>query len=274
VIARKKLPAEFVAWNEEWGSPYGYRGNRMYREGQVPDRAIPEAMANPADPDFGPFAFQWNSDTRIFEYPWAFLTAKTEPGMRVLDIGGGVSGMQYVLAQGGCDVVNVDPSAKPEFTSGFSADFGLNTELHATLNSVFGTNVRLIGETIQDAGLEPDSFDRVFCLSVLEHVDGDAAGEILELIGRLLRPGGQALLTVDLFFDLKPFGVLTKNVWGINHNIAELVKSSGLTMVHGDPRELLGFPEFDFDRVVSLIPELHLGAFYPTVPQALVLEKQ
>ena len=90
----------------------------------------------------------------------------------------------------------------------------------------------------------------------------------------MLRPGGRAVLTVDLFLDLKPFGVLDRNNWGINHNVAELVKNSGLTMIHGDPRELLGFPEFDYDRVVSLIPELHVGNFYPTVPQTLVLEKQ
>jgi hypothetical protein len=77
-----------------------------------------------------------------------------------------------------------------------------------------------------------------------------------------------------MFFDLKPYGVLDHNTWGVNHNVADLVKSSGLTMVGGDPRELLGFPEFDFDRVVSLIPELHIANFYSTVPQTLTLQKQ
>jgi 2-polyprenyl-3-methyl-5-hydroxy-6-metoxy-1,4-benzoquinol methylase len=274
MIARKKLPAEFEAWNEKWGAPYGYRGNRLYREGNLPQSTTIEAISNPTDPDYGPFAFQWNSDTRVFEYPWAFLTAKAEPGMRVLDIGGGVSGLQYVLDKGGCEVTNVDPSARPEFRSGFSQDFGLNPDLHAALNTVFDTNVTLVADTIQDADLAPASFDRVFCLSVIEHITAEDGAQVMESIGRLLRPGGQGIFTVDLFFDLKPFGVLDRNVWGINHNIAELVKSSGLTMVDGDPRELLGFPEFDYDRVVSLIPELHLGNFYPTVPQTFVLEKQ
>jgi 2-polyprenyl-3-methyl-5-hydroxy-6-metoxy-1,4-benzoquinol methylase len=273
MIARKRLPTEFEAWNDTWGSPFGYRGNRLYREGVMPQRVVAEAVLNPADPDFGPFAFQMNSDTRVYEYPWAFSTAKPEPGMRVLDIGGGVSGLQYVLAKSGCEVTNFDPSARPHYNSSFDANFRMNPELHASLNTIFGTAVRLVAEKIQDADLEPGSLDRAFCLSVLEHVDSEEARQMIGGMARLLRPGGLALLTVDLFLDLKPFGVLGKNVWGINHDLGALVKDSGLMLADGDPRELLGFPEFDFDRVVRLIPELRIGRYYPVMTQALVLEK-
>jgi SAM-dependent methyltransferase len=273
MIARKRLPAEFETWNEIWGSPFGYRGNRLYREGVMPQRALAEAMLNPTDPDFGPFAFQLNSDTRVYEYPWAFSTAKPEPGMRVLDIGGGVSGLQYVLAKTGCEVTNFDPSARPDYETSIDANFRMNPELHASLNTIFSTSVRLVAEKIQDADLEPGSLDRVFCLSVLEHVDPHEAQLMIDGIARLLRPGALALLTVDLFLDLKPFGVLERNVWGINHDLGELVKGSGLTLAEGDPRELLGFPEFDFDRVVRLIPELRIGQYFPVMTQTLVLEK-
>ena len=182
MIARKRLPAELEAWNDLWGAPYGYRGNRLYRQGLLPEAAMAEAMLNPADPDFGPFSFQRNSDTRVFEYAWAFSAAKPEPGMRVLDIGGGTSGLQYVLAKTGCDVINCDPSAQPGFLSGFSATFGLNTELHATLNKVFDTDVRLVAAKIQDAGLPSDSLDRVFSLSVIEHVDAQEAQEMIAAV--------------------------------------------------------------------------------------------
>jgi 2-polyprenyl-3-methyl-5-hydroxy-6-metoxy-1,4-benzoquinol methylase len=274
MIARKRLPAEFEAWNEAWGAPYGYRGNQLYRQGLLPDEAQAEALLNPTDPDFGPFAFQRNSDTRVFEYAWAFSAAKPEAGMSVLDIGGGTSGLQYVLAKTGCAVTNCDAAAQTGYLSGFAVSFSTSPELHATLNTTFGTDVRLIAARIQDADLPDNSFDRVFCVSMLEHVSAEEGQDMMETIARLLRPGGLAVLTVDMFFDLKPFGVLDHNIWGINHNIAELVKYSGLTMVSGDPRELLGFPEFDFDRVVSLIPELHIANFYPTVPQTLALQKQ
>jgi 2-polyprenyl-3-methyl-5-hydroxy-6-metoxy-1,4-benzoquinol methylase len=273
MIARKRLPAEFEAWNDIWGSPFGYRGNRLYGEGEMLQRAVAEAMLNPADPDFGPFAFQMNSDTRVYEYPWAFSTAKPESGMLVLDVGGGVSGLQYVLAKSGCEVTNFDPGARPDYESSYDANFGMNPELHASLNTIFGTAVRLVAEKIQDADLEPGSLDRAFCLSVLEHVDREEAQQMIESMARLLRPGGLALLTVDLFLDLKPFGVLDRNVWGINQDLGALVKGSGLTLAEGDPRELLGFPEFDFNRVVRLLPELRIGRYYPVMTQTLVLEK-
>ena len=55
--------------------------------------------------------------------------------------------------------------------------------------------------------------------------------------------------------------------------VGSLVKGSGLTLVYGDPRELLGMQEFDVDRVVRLLPELLIGASYPVLTQTLVLEK-
>ena len=35
---------------------------------------------------------------------------------------------------------------------------------------------------------------------------------------------------------------------GSTRDLGALVKGSGLTLAEGDPRELLGFPEFDFNR--------------------------
>jgi len=275
VIGRKQLPAEFEAWNEQWGAPFGYAGNRSYKAGRGPYSSIRKALKDPANPEFGPFGFQNNSYTRIYEYPWAFLTAKLEPGMRVLDVGGGISGFQYVAAKEGCEVVNVDPTARPDYNSWSDPGFvDLTPAQHDALNKVFDTNVRLVADRLQDTDLEKGSFDRIFCLSVLEHVDPDEADAVLAAAAKLLKPGGQAVLTVDLFLDLKPFGVLDRNQWGINHNVANLVKNSGLELVHGDPRELLGFPEFDLDRVVSLIPELLLSQAYPVMTQTLVLQRQ
>jgi SAM-dependent methyltransferase len=274
MIGRKELPARFAEWNDSWGAPFGYLGNRDFRAGREPDGSLRLAETDPASPEVGPFGFQSNSSTRLYEYPWAFFAAELEPGMRTLDIGGGISGFQFVLAQQGCAVTNVDPTARPDYTTGSGPGFiALDPERHALLNRIFGTDVRLVAERIQDAGLEPASFDRVFCLSVLEHVDPDEARQMLAATAGLLRPGGRAVLTVDLFLDLRPFGVLTRNRWGINLDVGALVESSGLTLVYGDPRELLGMREFDVDRVVRLLPELLISAAYPVLTQTLVLEK-
>lgn len=274
MIGRKRLAPELAAWNEQWGAPFGYAGNKKFNEGRPPYASIREAFHDPRNPDLGPFGFQNNSYTRIHEYPWAFLAASLEPGMRVVDVGGGISGFQYVAAKHGCDVVNVDPTARDDYNSWSTPGFvNLTSRQHEMLNQVFETDVKLVADRLQDADLAPGSFDRVFCLSVLEHVSGDEGGQIMSAAARLLRPGGRAVLTVDLFLDLKPFGVLDRNEWGINQNVFELVKASGLTLVDGDPRELLGFPEFDFDRVVGLLPELLISQVYPVMTQSLVLER-
>jgi 2-polyprenyl-3-methyl-5-hydroxy-6-metoxy-1,4-benzoquinol methylase len=55
-------------------------------------------------------------------------------------------------------------------------------------------DVRFVKGEVDKLGLPPQSFDRVICTEVLEHVvDPDA---VLETLARLLRPGGTAVITV------------------------------------------------------------------------------
>ncbi|GAB2953725.1 class I SAM-dependent methyltransferase [Nonomuraea fastidiosa] len=269
MIGRSPLPPEYAEWNARWGAPYG---RPAAQEWEVADRL---RCLDEIDPDaFGPFAFQLTSDTRVFEYPWAYHALRPEPGMRVLDIGAGLSGLQFVLAMQGCSVTNVDPSAKNgEWGALSAAMWGLTPENHRRIGDAFGVEVRLIPETVQDAGLPPESFDRVLCLSVLEHLDQAEARAVLESAAALLAPGGLVLLTVDLFFDVRPFGVLPANSYGSNLDIYACVRDLGLELVQGEPRELLGFPQYDVSHVVSLVPDLLISPRYPCASQALVLTK-
>lgn len=274
MLARKALPTEYVAWNEKWGAPYGHRSARLVAEGGRPRQRPIEALTDPTHPDHGPFAFQYASGTRVHEYPWAFFAAGFTPGMRVLDVGSGLSGLQFVAALSGCEVVNVDPSARDDYNVWTDPGYlPLSPAQHRMLNDAFGTEVALVADRIQDADLPAGSFDRVLCLSVLEHVSREEAVEILTACARLLRPGGRLVLTVDLFLDLRPFGVLTENMWGINQDVGAAVAASGLDVVEGDPRELLGFPEFDLDHVVKSVPELLISPMYPVLSQSLVLSR-
>ncbi|WP_433254729.1 SAM-dependent methyltransferase [Streptosporangium sp. CA-135522] len=271
MIGRRVLPEEQREWNERWGVPYGHLTQEL---------SIRQRLEDPDPARFGPFAYQRNNHTRLFEYPWAYFTAETKPGMRVLDVGGGLGGLQFVLSSEGCEVVNVDPEAreveswadKRGWTGFPSVGVPLTEQNHKRLNEAFGTSSRLVTQRIQEADLPAGSFDRAFCLSVIEHVGQQEAREMLQAIHTLLAPGGLCLLTIDLFLDVKPFGVLDKNVWGTNVDVYELVSDLGFEVVAGDPRELLGFPEFDLDRVVGLLPELLMG-YFSALSQAVALRK-
>jgi SAM-dependent methyltransferase len=256
---------EYQEWNCRWGAPFGYAPAHRV--------ALPDRLARP-DAIFGPFGFQANSDTRVFEYPWAYFAAAATPGMRVLEVGGGTSGLQFVFAREGCETVNVDP--------GIDTDGGLATsagawqsgpDFHRHLNAIFGANVELIQKRLQDADLAAGSFDRVLCLSVLEHLDPAEGREIMECAARLLAPGGLLVVTIDLFLELEPFGLLTRNRFGANVDVHRLTAGLGLDLVHGDRRELYGYPEFDRDRIVDLIDEVFVSPQYPVVTQTVVLRR-
>src|SRR5690348_14117447 len=94
------MPAEYTEFNTKFGAPNGWPASRT----------VPAAQRL-EDPraEYGPFAFQIASGTRVFEYPYTFFKAQAQPGARVLDVGGCVGGLQYVLAMEGYSVVNVDP---------------------------------------------------------------------------------------------------------------------------------------------------------------------
>jgi SAM-dependent methyltransferase len=268
MIGRSELPPEYRAWNKHWGAPFGYHVDQGL---EYKHRLADE---NPAR--YGPFGFYQTSLTRVYEYPWAFHIAEVEPGMRVIDVGGWLSGFQIALAKSGCHVTNVDPSDPQDtrWTTSHREDQATSArDQHSRYTSLFGADVTLLESTLQDAELDAGTFDRIFAISVLEHVSQQEAGSVLKAMRRLLAPGGRAVLSIDLFFDLPPFGPFERNFWGTNLDVCQLVKESGLAMVHGDPHELHGFPEFDPDSIVKNIGSYNLSLLYPVVSQLLVLEK-
>src|SRR5262249_20686124 len=157
----------------------------------------------------GCFAFQGNNTTRAFEYPWAFYALEPKPGLRVLEIGGSLSGFQFALDRSGCEVVNVDPG--DEF---HASGWPVTTETMRRLNQVLGTNVTLKNCLLEQAGFPDASFDRVVSVSVFEHIPEPELAKILADVRRVLKPGGALVLTVDLFLDVEPFTKETKNVYG------------------------------------------------------------
>lgn len=260
MLARRRIPSTFHRWNRRWGAPSGYRWfvHSPFKEGIR--RYIPSLV--------GPFAFQINNTTRRFEYPWAYLATPLAPGMRALEIGGSLSGFQFVLARSGLRVVNVDPGEQAQ-----GVGWPVATRSIERLNRAFGTNVELKSCFLEDADLPRQSFDRVFALSTLEHIPPEDVGRLLRVVRDLLTQDGLLVATVDLFLDLAPFSTRRRNRYGWNLDLRRAIEESGLTLAQGRPEELLGHDAFEPDHVMRNLGEFLIGANYPTLVQTLVLRR-
>lgn len=255
MIATKEMRRQYAAWNRQWHAPFGRRTRGRGRLLAAARRA-------------GPFAYQANSTTRAVEYPWVAERVAAAPGQRILEIGGGHSGLQFVFAKAGASVVNVDPM----IDYGGADHYGAPEAKHAWLNRAFGTNVELRRTTLDRAGLGAESVDVAVCVSTIEHLDLDTRMAVCHETYRALRPGGDFVLTVDLFLDLVPFSDRTSNQWGGNADVAALVAAEDWELRAGSTGELLGYSAFDPRSVLGRLAELEMGD-YPVLAQLLVVRK-
>jgi 2-polyprenyl-3-methyl-5-hydroxy-6-metoxy-1,4-benzoquinol methylase len=132
-------------------------------------------------------ALHWS---RCFEWPWAVINSELTRGETVLDAGGGHGVLQYALAKR-CDyVVNMDMNVRS--LSAAAANKERLVVPHLDL---------VIGD-ITKIPSPDENFSRVFCISVLEHMEDWAQG-MNELL-RVLKPGGFLMLTLDVKRNPKP----------------------------------------------------------------------
>jgi 2-polyprenyl-3-methyl-5-hydroxy-6-metoxy-1,4-benzoquinol methylase len=269
MIAPNIINNKFLSWNKKHGAPYGnsYDFNpfkRYFKKILLHFKV--HTFWGIASKFVGIFSFQINSSTRNFEYPWAYYSTKLNDTMSVLDIGGGMGGFQFVLAKDGINVTNIDPG-DPEYR------WKYQMSLFKKLNKAFGTRVNLIQRTIDKASLKSNNFDRIFCISVLEHLKSEERKVIMKEASRVLKKGGYFIITLDLFLDIFPFSNIIINKWGTNINILELIKDTGFTLVQGNRDELYGYPEFNVNTILSNLDKYLMGNSYPVLSQVFVLRK-
>lgn len=269
MLAPAQLPDSFAAWNRRHGAPSGPAWwNRLMRTrfGTKLDQGR-FGLPLPVMRALGPFAFQPNSATRVFEYPWCQSVAGIRPGIKVLEVGAGAAGFQFALAKEGADVVSVDPLIKPPG----GTDWTFSAKEFDRLNRAFGGKVRFINDFVENAPIPESSIDVAFSVSVLEHIPRDPLLSLVRRIRDLLKPGGRLVATIDLFLDCAPFTQAPSNRWGTNINVREFIESSGLRMIVGNPGELMGFAEFDPQRISADRAKYLIGNQVMT--QCIVLEK-
>jgi len=179
-----RVPNRFLH-ARDWADPrYArLRGefDRLYRD-EMGGRPHPYGARAP-----GSIVTHWS---REWEYPWAVLNARCQPGMSCVDLGCGGSPLLPYLARLGCACWGVDLNFASEgqhTLRGFIADPG-----------TLWPAITWVRRSMSDTGLPGASMDRVFCISVLEHVTPQEADATFAEVARLLRPRGLALVTTDV----------------------------------------------------------------------------
>ncbi len=264
MIARRPVPGPYREWNSRHRAPFGrIRGRGLAL--RLGGKRVPWLLRW-----YGPYSWQKNNTIRRFEYPWVFEQIQDlgRP-VKLLDVGAGMAGLQFTLAQAGHDVHAVDPgmNAKGKGTA-------LDPDFHAALGRAYKAPVTLWPMTICDAGFSDNSFDVVLSVSALEHFAPDDVDQFVEEARRILRPGGLLVLTVDLFIDIKPFTSRATNRFGRNVNLRQLLDAAGAELVEGTPSELYGFAGFDPERIQSALGDYLVGEGYPGLTQCLVARRQ
>jgi len=140
----------------------------------------------PSDP-FHQWSCQW-------EYPYVFskienfLREKEMTGTRLLDAGAGLTFFPYFLAN----------RFKETEVTACDANRSLRSS-YEILSRRLETPVSFSLEDIREISSEPESFDVVYCISVLEHTAN--YGRVLDEFHRVLKPGGLLVVTFDISLD-------------------------------------------------------------------------
>ena len=262
MLGLRSLPAEYAAWNKRWGAPYGFPfAQELLHQTKLP-LEIAARLA-------GPFAFQENNSTREFEYPWVYHQIDHAAPRDIINVRGGVAGMQVVLSMQGHRVHTVDPGLA-------SDEYGWTSRSlrHEGLNAAFGTPITVHDCHLDQANFQPRSFDYVICISTPEHAPLPGVIRLVEAALRTLKPGGRFVATVDLFLNLSPFTSRQENERGTNIDLGAMFTQvhPAFKLVTGLREELYGFPEFSAARVLENLEKYHVGVLYPCVSQCFVLE--
>ncbi|MFC1477157.1 class I SAM-dependent methyltransferase [candidate division KSB1 bacterium] len=141
-----------------------------------------------------------------WDNPWAILNAGLEKGMKVLDCGSGRGILQFYLALKGVEVFSIDIADNRSKTikkiSRFLNSVGIRHAIdplavHRKLNKKYGVNVSFRQESADNLSFPDNHFDRIFSISVIEHMTDEVIrGSVMEM-ERVLKPGGRLLLTFD-----------------------------------------------------------------------------
>ena len=99
MIGGRFNPAEWAAFEKRWGSP---KGHTRFARRAAYELGLRVGSLELRARAIGPFGFQPdNNATRRFECPWAFSAVPVNGSHTVIDLGGSLGGLQFVLSCAG-----------------------------------------------------------------------------------------------------------------------------------------------------------------------------
>lgn len=145
---------------------------------------------------------------RMWEFPYAIYEAHLEQGMKVADVGCGNTPFTALLAQkvGAKNVTGFDPDYIIDNNIEGHSHFG------ARKSFIDALGINFYNDGMTNMTAEDGYFDRVFCISVLEHIDDISVKQKgLKEMSRILKPGGKLILTFDCGINL-PLNDIYQNI--------------------------------------------------------------
>lgn len=190
---------------------------------------------------------------RQWEWPHALLASDVSAEHEVLSIGAHGCGVTAELSWHVQHMTAVDP----------------HSQLPAWAQEELRPGSTVGHLDARDLPYEDESFDRVVCVSTLEHVrppeDGDI--HVAREIGRVLRPGGRAVITLEVAQEWTHWQLPVGRLYDLERIMSRVVEPSGLQLLN--PEGL----DWDAGDWGHIWPDIHRQKMPDLIPAALVLSK-
>jgi 2-polyprenyl-3-methyl-5-hydroxy-6-metoxy-1,4-benzoquinol methylase len=141
--------------------------------------------------------------SREWEYPWAIMSGNIKEGENVLDCGcGGSPFLPFIVEEFKCNGYGIDlgfGDRIKDYNVVINSSEPLANLRHFFVDpsEVVNGNITIKKQNMTDIKYQDNFFDKVFCISVIEHMEeNDAINGICEMV-RVLKPGGKLLMTID-----------------------------------------------------------------------------
>lgn len=199
---------------------------------------------------------------RKFEYPFAYLATPLAEGMTVLDAGCSIDPFAPFLSSKGFIAQGVDNFASHDVP--WDPDLGIFKGRYTGWNKVqvyagylkneLDIAVSYHNNDMVSTKFDDQYFDRIFCISVLEHLPRYKVGVVFDEWRRILARDGFVILTVDYVTQGEQ-----------NFNIGKVLEEGGFVLqgkvnVFGTHNLPLGDPESGFPHIIAALvvkPQAH-----------------